>query len=249
MPTRRGRLALAAQMAVEDSGLSKKGWKIDVDPRRSPEQAGYRGRTSRGNGSTSTRSTSSSTCPIPGVAWRSTKSSRTRTGVFLANSGAASSDLTGKACTPNTVHWAYDTYTLANGTGTALTKAGGNTWFFITADYAFGHALERDTGGGSRKGTAARSSAKCAIRSTRPISHPFFCRRKPLAQRSSASPMPAATRPMRSNKRPNSALPRAARSSPGFCSSSMTSMRLGMSLAHGLTLTTSFYWDLNDQNS
>ena len=60
-------------------------------------------------------------------------------------SGAASSDLTGKACSPNTVHWTYDTWMLANGTGSAIVKTGGDTWFFITADYAFGQALERDT--------------------------------------------------------------------------------------------------------
>jgi branched-chain amino acid transport system substrate-binding protein len=60
-------------------------------------------------------------------------------------SGAASSDLTGKACTPNTVHWTYDTWAVANGTGKAIVKTGGDTWFFLTADYAFGHALERDT--------------------------------------------------------------------------------------------------------
>ena len=64
--------------------------------------------------------------------------------VFL-NSGAATSDLSGKACTPNTIHWTYDTYALANGTGKAMTKAGGDSWFFVTADYAFGKALERDT--------------------------------------------------------------------------------------------------------
>ncbi|MFV0296876.1 MAG: ABC transporter substrate-binding protein [Hyphomicrobiaceae bacterium] len=61
------------------------------------------------------------------------------------NSGAATSDLTGKACSPNTVHWTYDTWALANGTGNAIVKSGGKTWFFLTADYAFGHALERDT--------------------------------------------------------------------------------------------------------
>ena len=63
--------------------------------------------------------------------------------VFLV-SGAASSDLTGKACSPNTIHWTYDTWALANGTGKEVVKSGGDTWFFITADYAFGHALERD---------------------------------------------------------------------------------------------------------
>ena len=64
--------------------------------------------------------------------------------VFLAN-GPGSSDLTGKACTPNTVHWTYDTYALGNVTGKAEVAAGGKTWFFLTADYAFGMALERDT--------------------------------------------------------------------------------------------------------
>ena len=58
-----------------------------------------------------------------------------------ASRAPASSDLTGKACSPNTVHWTYDTWMLANGTGSALVQAGGDTWFFITADYAFGHAL------------------------------------------------------------------------------------------------------------
>jgi branched-chain amino acid transport system substrate-binding protein len=56
----------------------------------------------------------------------------------------ATADLTGKACSPNTVHWTYDTWAMANGTGRAVVKTGGDTWFFLTADYAFGHALERD---------------------------------------------------------------------------------------------------------
>ncbi len=64
--------------------------------------------------------------------------------VFLG-SGPGTSDLTGKACSPNTVHWTYDTYALANTTGKAEVQAGGKTWFFLTADYAFGQALERDT--------------------------------------------------------------------------------------------------------
>ncbi len=64
--------------------------------------------------------------------------------VFLI-SGAASSDLTGKSCSPTGVHWTYDTYALAHGTGGALVRQGGDSWFFMTADYAFGHALENDT--------------------------------------------------------------------------------------------------------
>ncbi|WP_135469189.1 ABC transporter substrate-binding protein [Crenalkalicoccus roseus] len=61
------------------------------------------------------------------------------------NVGSATADLTGSQCSPNTLHWAYDTYMLAKSTGGATVRAGGDTWFFITADYAFGHALERDT--------------------------------------------------------------------------------------------------------
>jgi branched-chain amino acid transport system substrate-binding protein len=60
------------------------------------------------------------------------------------NSGGGSSDLTGVACSPNTVHWTYDTYALSNVAGKAMVKRGDDTWFFITADYAFGQALERD---------------------------------------------------------------------------------------------------------
>jgi branched-chain amino acid transport system substrate-binding protein len=59
--------------------------------------------------------------------------------------GPATSDMTGKQCSPYGIHFSYDTYALAHGTGTALTKAGGSSWFFVTADYAFGYALERDT--------------------------------------------------------------------------------------------------------
>ncbi len=69
---------------------------------------------------------------------------REKNKIFL-NSSAATSDLTGAQCSPNTIHWTYDTYMLAKSTGGAMVRAGGDTWFFITADYAFGHALERDT--------------------------------------------------------------------------------------------------------
>ncbi len=70
---------------------------------------------------------------------------REKNKVFLGST-PATSDLTGPQCSPNTIHWTYDTYMLAKSTGGAMVKAGGDTWFFITADYAFGHALERDTG-------------------------------------------------------------------------------------------------------
>jgi branched-chain amino acid transport system substrate-binding protein len=82
--------------------------------------------------------------PNSGVALAVNEVAREKNKPFLV-SGAASSDLTGAKCSPDTIHWTYDTWMLANGTGKALVKTGGDTWFFITADYAFGHALERDT--------------------------------------------------------------------------------------------------------
>src|SRR5450830_57944 len=82
--------------------------------------------------------------PNSGVALAVSQITATKNKVFVV-SGAASSDLTGPKCNANTVHWTYDTWMLANGTGKAMVKTGGDTWFFLTADYAFGHALERDT--------------------------------------------------------------------------------------------------------
>jgi branched-chain amino acid transport system substrate-binding protein len=81
--------------------------------------------------------------PVSSVAFAVQEVSRERKKVFLISASGAS-DLTGKACSPTSVHWTYDTYALANTAGAALLKDGGDTWFFITADYAFGYALERD---------------------------------------------------------------------------------------------------------
>ena len=82
--------------------------------------------------------------PNSGVALAVSQIAGQKNKIFLA-SGPASSDLTGPKCNANTIHWTYDTWMLANGTGKAMVKAGGDTWFFLTSDYAFGHALERDT--------------------------------------------------------------------------------------------------------
>ncbi len=163
--------------------------------------------------------------PNSGVALAVSEVAREKNKAFLV-SGAASSDLTGPKCSPNTMHWTYDTWMLANGTGKALVKTGGDTWFFLTADYAFGHALERDTtavvdaNGGKVLGSVR-------IRSTTATSRRSCCRRRRRRQRSSGSPMPAATPSTRSSRAPNSASPRAASSSPGCWCSSATSKRSG----------------------
>jgi branched-chain amino acid transport system substrate-binding protein len=82
--------------------------------------------------------------PTSSVALAVNDVTREKNKVFLV-SGAAISDLTGLKCSPNTVHWTYDTWMLANSSGKSIVKTGGDTWFFLTSDYAFGHALERDT--------------------------------------------------------------------------------------------------------
>src|SRR3977135_3655736 len=133
----------AIKMAVEDSGLPKKGWKIDVlsgDHQNKPDV----GVNSTGQWIENEKVDAIADTPNSGVALAVSNLVREKNAVLL-NSGAATADLTGKACTPNTVSFTYDTYMLANGTGKALTKAGGDGWFFLPSDYAFGHALERDT--------------------------------------------------------------------------------------------------------
>src|SRR6476659_4050241 len=134
---------VAIKMAVEDSGLLKKGWKIDVvsgDHQNKPDVGVNIARQWIDNDKVDAIADT----PSSGVALAVSNLVKEKNAVLL-NSGAASADLTGKACTPNTISFTYDTYMLANGTGKALTKAGGDTWVFLTADYAFGAALERDT--------------------------------------------------------------------------------------------------------
>jgi branched-chain amino acid transport system substrate-binding protein len=133
----------AARKAIEDFGAADKGMNVEVvfaDHQNRPDV-----------GSTVARQWYDQDgvhaifdVPTSSVALAVNELTRDRNKVFVS-SGAATSDLTGAACSPNTVHWTYDTWSLANGTGRAIVETGGESWFFITADYAFGHALERDT--------------------------------------------------------------------------------------------------------
>src|SRR5437879_5123953 len=133
----------AAKMAVEDSGIEKRGYKVEVisaDHQNKPDVGSSIARQWYDVDKVDVIVDT----PNSGVALAVNQITRDKGKVFLV-SGAASSDLTGKACSPNTIHWTYDTWMLANGTGSAIVKTGGDTWFFLTADYAFGLALERDT--------------------------------------------------------------------------------------------------------
>jgi len=171
---------------------------------------------------------------------------RTRDAVDI-NTGAASSDLSGKSCSPHGVHWTFDTYGLAAGTGRALVKAGGDTWYFITADYAFGHALERDTaafveaGGGKVLG---------AVR--HPLNTNDFSSFILQAQASNAKVIALAN----AGGDTINSIKQAAEFGLGRGGAQrLTALlvqfpdihALGLKAAQGLTATETYFWDLNDQ--
>src|SRR6185503_5532757 len=133
----------AARQAVEDFGAAQKGLKVEII------SADHQNKPDVGTGLARSWIDVDKVdvvvdVPTSSVALAVNEVVREKNKVFLV-SGAAASDLTGAKCSPNTVHWTYDTWALANGTGKAIVTTGGDTWFFITADYAFGKALERDT--------------------------------------------------------------------------------------------------------
>src|SRR5687768_18436386 len=141
---------VAARMAVEDFGAAKKGLKVEIvvaDHQNKPEVGSSIARQWYDVDKVDVIVD----VPTSSVALAINQVTKDKGKAFLV-SGAATSDLTGKACSPNTIHWTYDTWMLANGTGSAIVKTGGDSWFFLTADYAFGHALERDTEAVVQKG-------------------------------------------------------------------------------------------------
>jgi branched-chain amino acid transport system substrate-binding protein len=133
---------LAAQMAVEDFGGKVAGLPIEVisaDHQNKPDVGASIAREWYDTKGVDVIVD----VPTSSVALAVNEVTKTKNKVFLASS-AGTSDLTGKACSPNTVHWAYDTWALSNAAGREIIKNGGDTWFFLTVDYAFGAALERD---------------------------------------------------------------------------------------------------------
>jgi len=134
---------IATRMAVEDFGAAAKGMNVEIvgaDHQNKPDVGSNIVRKWIDTGKVDVIVD----VPTSSVALAVNEIVRDKNKVFLV-SGGATSDLTGAKCTPNTIHWTYDTWALANGTGQAIVKTGGDTWFFLTANYAFGLALERDT--------------------------------------------------------------------------------------------------------
>ena len=170
---------------------------------------------------------------------------RKKNKVFLI-SGAASSDLTGKACAPTSIHWTYDTVALANGTGGAVVKAGGTTWFFITADYAFGHALQRDT---TRVVEAAGGKVLGSVNV--PLNNADFSSFLLQAQASKAKIIGLANAggdTINSIKQAAEfGIVAGGQKLAGLLVFISDVHSLGLQTAQGLELTEAFYWDQNDQ--
>ena len=235
---------LAAKMAVEDSGIEKRGIKVEIvsaDHQNKPDVGSAIAR----RWYDAENVDAIADVPNSGVALAIAQITKDKNKVFLA-SGPGSSDLTGKACTPNTVHWPYDTWMLANGTGTAMTKAGGNTWFFITADYAFGQALERDTTGAV---TAAGGKVLGGVRA--PLNNQDFSSFLLQAQASKAKVIGLANAGGDTTNSIKQAaefgIVKGGQSLAGLLVFITDIHSLGLPTAQGLTFTETFYWDLNDQ--
>jgi len=236
---------VAAQMAVEDFGAAAKGLKVEIvgaDHQNKPDV-----------GSNVVRQWIDRDkvdvivdVPTSSVALAVNEIVREKNKVFLI-SGAAASNLTGDKCSPNTVHWTYDTWALANGTGNAIVKTGGKNWFFLTADYAFGHALERDTA------AVVESKGGKVLGKVR---HPFpatdFSSFLLQAQASKAQVIGLAN----AGADTTNAIKQAAEFGIVKGGQSLAALlifisdvkSLGLPVAQGLTFTEAWYWDLNDAN-
>src|SRR5437667_870792 len=235
---------VAARMAVEDFGAAKKSMKVEIvfaDHQNKPDV-----------GSSIARQWYDTEkvdliidVPTSSIALAISQITRDKHKAFIV-SGAAASDLTGKACSPNTIHWTYDTWALANGTGSAIVKTGGDTWFFLTADYAFGHALERDT-----EAVVLKAGGKVLGKVRHPLNTQDFSSFLLQAQSSKAKIIGLAN----AGGDTTNAIKQAAefgivkggQSLAGLLVFITDVHGLGLPTAQGLIFTETFYWDLNDK--
>jgi branched-chain amino acid transport system substrate-binding protein len=236
---------LAARMAVEDFGAAAKGMKVEIlgaDHQNKPDI-----------GSNVVRQWIDVEkvdvivdVPTSSVALAVNDIVRDKNKVFLV-SGAAASDLTGPKCTPNTVHWTYDTWSLANGTGNAIVKTGGTTWFFLTADYAFGHALERDT-----SAVVEKNGGKVVGKVRHPFPGTDFSSFLLQAQSSKAKIIGLANAGSDTINSVKQAaefgIVRGGQNLAALLAFITDVHSMGLPIAQGLIMTEAWYWDLNDAN-
>jgi branched-chain amino acid transport system substrate-binding protein len=234
----------AARMAVADFGGNVSGKKIEIisaDHQNKPDVGGAIARQWYDNDGVDVIVD----VPTSSVALAVQDVARERKKAFLI-SGAASSDLTGKSCSPTSVHWTYDTVALGNGTGGAVVKAGGDTWFFITADYAFGHALERDT-----TAVVQANGGKVLGSVKMPLNTADFSSYLLQAQASKAKIVGLANAggdTINSIKQAAEfGLVEGGQKLAGLLVFITDVHSLGLKTANGLQLTEAFYWDQNDE--
>src|SRR3954464_8950793 len=236
--------AVAARMAVEDFGAAKKGMKVEgisADHQNKPEVGSSIARQWYDVDKVDVIVD----VPTSSVALAINQVTREKNKLFLV-SGAATSDLTGKACSPNTIHWTYDTWMLAHGPGSAIVKTGGKSWFFLTADYAFGHALERDT-----EEVVTKNGGKVLGKVRHPLNAQDFSSFLLQAQSSKAKIIGLAN----AGGDTINSIKQAAEFGIVERGQNLAGMLvfisdihgLGLATAQGLIFTETFYWDLNDQ--
>jgi branched-chain amino acid transport system substrate-binding protein len=234
----------AVNMAIEDSGLRAKGWKIDVvsgDHQNKPDVGVNIARQWIDTDKVDVVADT----PNSGVALAISNLVKEKNAILL-NQAAASADLTGKACNANTISTTYDTYMLANGTGKALTKAGGDSWFFVSADYAFGAAMQRDAA------TVVEANGGKVLGNVKhPLNTSDFSSFLLQAQSSKAKVIGFAN----AGGDTTNAIKQAAEFGIVAGGQKLAALllfvndvhSLGLKTAQGLTFTESFYWDLNDK--
>src|SRR6476620_7611294 len=234
---------LAAQMAIEDSGMAAKGWKINLvsaDHQNKPDIA-----TNIARQWIDVEKVDIFMDVLnSGVALAVNNLVKEKNAIMI-NTGAASSDLTNAQCSPNTIHWVYDTYMLANSTGQALVKAGGDTWYFLTADYAFGAALERDTAA-----VVTKAGGKVIGSVKHPLNTSDFSSFLLQAQASKAKIIGMANAGGDTTNTIKQAsefgIVAGGQKLAGLLLFITDVHSLGLKVAQGLNFTQTFYWDLND---
>ena len=235
---------VAAKLAIEDFKAAEKGLKVEVvsaDHQNKPDVAINTARDWFDQQGVDIIVD----VPNSGVALAISELTREKNKVFI-DSNAGASDLTGPKCSPNTIHWTFDTWALAHGTGGAIVKRGGTSWFFITADYAFGQALERDTA------QVVKDSGGTVVGSVKaPLSTQDFSSFLLQAQSSGAKIVGLANAggdTINSIKQASEfGIVQGGQNLAGLLIFISDIHSLGLKAAQGLIFTSPFYWDLNDQ--
>ena len=234
---------VAARMAVEDFGAAQKGLKVEVIGADHQNKADVGSNIAR-KWLDLDQVDVIVDVPTSSIALAVNEIVRQRNKVFLI-SGGASSDLTGAKCSPNSVHWTYDTWALANGTGKATVKVGGDAWFFLTADYAFGHALERDT-----TAVVEANGGKVVAKVRHPLNTSDFSSFLLQAQASKAKIIALANAGGDTINAIKQAaefgVVRGGQNIAGLLVFINDVHALGLRTAQGLMLTEAFYWDRDD---